>query len=180
VRLDKRAGVLAAGAVVIADAVGFWSGAARVAAGLAGLFSAVVLQLAAARQESVTAQRARLAAAEAAFAPGIADPGGGGVARYLRPEAEAVRFWPRPELAALLGWVAAGDRVAVRLVTGPGGAGKTAWPASSASRPPGWAGGRTGCLPVRRWLRSVRPATVTARCCWSRITPRPALGCPRC
>jgi hypothetical protein len=49
----------------------------------------------------------------------------GGVARYLRPEAEAVRFWPRPELGDLLGWVAAEQRVAVGLVTGPGGSGKT-------------------------------------------------------
>jgi hypothetical protein len=92
------------------------------------------LQAAATRQDSAAARQARLAAADAAFAPGTveilakgedaAGPGGGGVARYLRPEAEAVRFWPRPELAGLLEWVAADQRVAVGLVTGAGGAGR--------------------------------------------------------
>ena len=47
------------------------------------------------------------------------------VARYLRPEEAVVTFRDRLELAGLLEWCAAGGRVAVRLVTGSGGAGKT-------------------------------------------------------
>jgi hypothetical protein len=125
VGLDKRAVVVAAAAVVIAVLLGYWAGAVPgVAAALAGLLSAAVLQAAASRQASSAAARARLAAAEAALAPTAASAGGG-VARYLRPEAEAVSFWPRPELEDLLGWVAAGERSSVRLVTGAGGSGKT-------------------------------------------------------
>jgi tetratricopeptide (TPR) repeat protein len=47
------------------------------------------------------------------------------VARYLRPEEAVVVFRDRPELARLLDWCADAPRVAVRLVTGSGGAGKT-------------------------------------------------------
>jgi hypothetical protein len=65
---------------------------------------------------------------------------GGGVARYLRPEAEVVRFWPRPELEELTGWVAVRERVAARLVTGAGGAGKTRLARQLGERvaEPGW------------------------------------------
>ena len=49
----------------------------------------------------------------------------GDVARFLRPEEAVVGFRDRPELADLLDWCAAPGRVAVRLVTGSGGAGKT-------------------------------------------------------
>jgi hypothetical protein len=120
--------------MVIAVLLGYRAAAVPgVAAALAGLIPAAALQTAATRQESFAARQARLAAAEAPFAleavevpaASAGGPGQGGVARYLRPEAEVVRFWPRRELADLLGGVAAGELVAVRLVTGPGGSGKT-------------------------------------------------------
>ncbi len=47
------------------------------------------------------------------------------VTGLLRPEARVVPFWPRPELDELLRWCRAPGQVAVRLVTGEGGAGKT-------------------------------------------------------
>src|SRR5215470_2194585 len=49
----------------------------------------------------------------------------GGITGLLRPEAQVVPFWPRPELGELLGWCKAPGQVTVRLVTGEGGAGKT-------------------------------------------------------
>src|SRR5258708_10933762 len=49
----------------------------------------------------------------------------GGVARYLRPEARVVSFWPRAELDDLAGWVISPEHVAVSLVTGEAGSGKT-------------------------------------------------------
>lgn len=117
--------------------LGYWAGAGPgAAAALAGLVSAAILQVAVDRQGAAAARRARLAAAEDSYAPrvitlaaaGTAGPGdaaGGGVARYLRPEAEAVRFWLRPELDELVSWVVSEERVAVRLVAGAGGSGKT-------------------------------------------------------
>jgi hypothetical protein len=48
-----------------------------------------------------------------------------GAAWYLRPEAEVVAFWPRPELDELRQWCVNGGHLAVRLVSGDGGAGKT-------------------------------------------------------
>ena len=47
------------------------------------------------------------------------------VARYLRPEEKVVPFRARPELDELRRWCASRDHVAVRLVTGDGGTGKT-------------------------------------------------------
>jgi PST family polysaccharide transporter len=47
------------------------------------------------------------------------------VTRLLRPEGRVVPFWPRPELDELLRWSRAPGQVAIRLVTGEGGAGKT-------------------------------------------------------
>jgi tetratricopeptide (TPR) repeat protein len=134
--LDKRAAVIAAAAVAAGVVLGYWSGAlAGVLITLAALIPAAVLQVAMTRQGSVSAQVARLAAARGAFAPPMVtaaatDPDGaagnrGGVSQYLRPELEAVRFWPRPELEELVSWVIADGRVAVRLVTGAGGSGKT-------------------------------------------------------
>jgi hypothetical protein len=126
--------VVAAAAAVAAGAVlGYWSGAGPgVLAALAGLIPAVVWQVAVNRQGTAGERSARLAGAEAAFAPRaaaipVAEAGGagGGVARYLRPEAEVIRFWPRPELDELLAWVVSEERVGVRLVTGAGGSGKT-------------------------------------------------------
>jgi hypothetical protein len=49
----------------------------------------------------------------------------GRITELLRPEARVVPFWPRPELGELLEWCWAPGQVAVRLVTGEGGAGKT-------------------------------------------------------
>jgi hypothetical protein len=76
-----------------------------------------------------------LAEADAIFAaatlrapsPDVAndDLNGAGVARYLRPEAEAVRFWGRPELDDLVRWAVSDDRVSIQLVIGAGGSGKT-------------------------------------------------------
>jgi tetratricopeptide (TPR) repeat protein len=135
VKPDRRAVVVAVVAVAAGVGLGYWAGAVPgVAAALAGLIPAAVLQVAITRQASVDASRASLARAKAAFAPrlvtvadagGSGDGGAGGVARYLRPEAKAVRFWPRPELDELLAWVVSAERVAVRLVTGAGGSGKT-------------------------------------------------------
>jgi len=50
---------------------------------------------------------------------------GGGVARYLEPEAQVTAFWPRAELDELVDWAVALEHVAVALVTGGGGSGKT-------------------------------------------------------
>jgi hypothetical protein len=52
-------------------------------------------------------------------------PLGRGAAWYLRPEAEVVAFVPRPELSTLREWCVTGGRLAVRLVIGKGGVGKT-------------------------------------------------------
>jgi len=47
------------------------------------------------------------------------------VARYLRPEEQVVPFRERPELDELRSWCGTTESVAVRLMTGDGGAGKT-------------------------------------------------------
>ena len=66
--------------------------------------------------------------------PGSEDLGSGGghsvavagrITGLLRPEAQVVPFWPRSELDELLAWCKAPGSVAVRLVTGEGGTGKT-------------------------------------------------------
>jgi lipopolysaccharide exporter len=49
----------------------------------------------------------------------------GRITGLLRPEAQVVPFWPRSELDELLAWCKAPGQVAVRLVTGEGGTGKT-------------------------------------------------------
>jgi hypothetical protein len=48
-----------------------------------------------------------------------------GVVRLLRPEEEVVDFWPRPELDQLIDWAASDRHIAVQLLAGPGGTGKT-------------------------------------------------------
>jgi hypothetical protein len=53
------------------------------------------------------------------------EPAPGHEAALLRAEHEAIPFRPRPELDELTGWCTGGDGPPVRLVTGPGGAGKT-------------------------------------------------------
>lgn len=49
----------------------------------------------------------------------------GRITGLLRPEAQVVPFWPRSELGELVRWCKGPGQVAVRLVTGEGGAGKT-------------------------------------------------------
>ncbi len=49
----------------------------------------------------------------------------GGVAHLLRPEGEIVPFWPRSELEVLIAWVNSPGQVAIQLVAGDGGTGKT-------------------------------------------------------
>jgi PST family polysaccharide transporter len=56
---------------------------------------------------------------------GYSAAGAGRITGLLRPEAQIVPFWPRSELGELLDWCRAPGQVAVRLVTGEGGAGKT-------------------------------------------------------
>lgn len=56
-----------------------------------------------------------------------ADGWGSGVARYLRPGAGVVRFWPRPELNELARWMAGDGPTGVRLVAGVGGRGRPGW-----------------------------------------------------
>ena len=47
------------------------------------------------------------------------------IAGLLRPQAQVVPFRPRPEMGDLRGWCRAPGHIAIRLVTGEGGAGKT-------------------------------------------------------
>jgi tetratricopeptide (TPR) repeat protein len=88
------------------------------------------------RRAQTTLKARRRAAATAAFpceasvASGSAKANLGslcehGAAWYLRPEAEVVAFWPRPELVELRKWCLAEKQMAVRLVIGEGGTGKT-------------------------------------------------------
>jgi tetratricopeptide (TPR) repeat protein len=90
---------------------------------VAGVASAAVWQV---RLDRLTgaARTAELEKAEKIYTlPGPAREGG--VAQLLRPEEEVVSFWPRPELDVLFDWVNSLRPVAVQLVTGDGGTGKT-------------------------------------------------------
>ena len=49
----------------------------------------------------------------------------GSVAQFLRPEEEVVSFWPRSELNELIEWIVSDQHIAIHLVTGEGGTGKT-------------------------------------------------------
>ena len=140
--LDSRTIAVGALAVLLAAGLGGLAGstagvAAGVLAAMAGLVPPVVLAVAIERRARNAARAKRRQELLKTFAPPVpADDGRDGgedpaglavrdVARYLRPEEAVVGFRDRPELAGLLGWCAASGRVAVRLVTGSGGAGKT-------------------------------------------------------
>jgi tetratricopeptide (TPR) repeat protein len=140
--LDSRTVAVGALAVLLAAGLGgLAGGTAGVPAGvltaMAGLASSAVLAVAVerrARNAARAKRRQKLLKIFACPVP-VADPehggddgseaGAGDVARYLRPEEAVVRFRDRPELTRLLDWCAGEQRVAVRLVTGSGGAGKT-------------------------------------------------------
>jgi lipopolysaccharide exporter len=84
----------------------------------------------------------------------------------LRSAAQAVPFWRRPELAELLGWCGEPGHVAVRLVTGEGGAEKTrlAIELARVLRADGWQvlwvppGAGAEAVREVRWIR--RPAVL--------------------
>ena len=84
------------------------------------------------------------------------------------PQAQVVPFWPRPELGELRGWCRAPGHVAVRLVTGEGGAGKTRL--ATRARP-GYGGrrmaGAVGAARRRAAEPSARPGGSRGRqSCW--------------
>jgi hypothetical protein len=80
----------------------------------------------------------------------------------LRSAAQAVPFWRRPELAELLGWCGAPGHVAVRLVTGEGGAEKTrlAIELARVLRADGW---QVLWVPPEAWAEAVRKVRWIAR-----------------
>lgn len=124
-RLGKRILLIGIVAVTLAFALARLAGpvSAVLVAVLAGVAAAALWQLWLNYQQRNADQRA-IAARSASFAlpvPAV----DGGVTRFLRPEQEAVPFWPRPELALLTAWVASENHAAVHLVIGQGGAGKT-------------------------------------------------------
>lgn len=124
----------AAASVVLGFVAGAWAG---VWAALAGLIPAALWEMTRERRAQTTLKARRRAAATAAFpceasvANGSAKADLGslcehGAAWYLRPEAEVVAFWPRPELVELRKWCLAEGQMAVRLVIGEGGQEKPA------------------------------------------------------
>ena len=140
--LDSRTIAVGALAVLLAAGLGGLAGgtagvAAGVLAALAGLVSSAVLAVALERRTRNAARAKRRQELLTTFASpvpayecgddreGLARPATGDVARFLRPEEAVVGFRERPELAELLDWCAVPGRVAVRLVTASGGAGKT-------------------------------------------------------
>jgi hypothetical protein len=102
--------------------IGRLSGSPGILAAFAGLIPAALWQVMSDRHTKVKAQREQLDEAAQQFVPAELS---GGVTRCLRPEAEIVMFWPRPELAMLRAWAASPLRTDVQLVIGEGGAGKT-------------------------------------------------------
>ena len=136
VRIDSRIAALAVLTVAVAIGLGFLAGAwAGVLAAFAGLIPTALWELVRERGERDAAETARRKAMLAQFPidPTTAGSAAGpstyvperGAAWYLRPEAQVVPFWPRPELDELRDWCVATGYLGVRLVTGSGGAGKT-------------------------------------------------------
>ena len=124
-RLDRGTLLIALAATVLAVRLATTGGAvaAVIGAVAAGVVAAALWQL---RLDWLAraAHVAELEKKEKLYAlPGPAREGG--VAQFLRPEEEVVPFWPRPELEELLTWVASEQHVAVQLITGEAGAGKT-------------------------------------------------------
>jgi anti-sigma factor RsiW len=126
VRLDKGTLTIAVVAVVVAVLLTTVRGAvvAVLVAVVAGVAATALWQLRL-NWLADAARKTKLDRAQEIYAlPGSALEGG--VAQLLRPEEEVVPFRPRPELDQLIGWVAASEaHVAVQLVTGDGGTGKT-------------------------------------------------------
>ena len=136
--IDLRVAVLAVASVAVAVVLGFEAGlsagpTAGVLVALAGLVPVVVWELTRDRRER-NARMAEQRVAALTVLDVVPGPGGAiaeglagerGAAWYLRPEAQVVRFWPRPELGVLREWCTGGGRLGVRLVTGEGGSGKT-------------------------------------------------------
>lgn len=137
--LDSRTVAVGALAVLLAAGLGGLAGdtagvTAGVLAAMAGLVSSAVLAVAIERRARNAAHANRrqellkIFASPVPAAEGGDDGAGpahlvvGDVARFLRPEEAVVGFRDRPELTGLLDWCAAPGRVAVRLVTGSGGA----------------------------------------------------------
>ena len=141
VRLDRGSlglGLLAVGlAVGLGTLAGSTAGtAAGILAALVGLIPPVLLTKATEWRERTALRKQRSDDLIASFQPpgptskpiattDFNDSGGGGVAWLLRPENKIVSFWPRPELSTLREWCATREHVAVSLVTGQAGTGKT-------------------------------------------------------
>ena len=124
-RLDRGTLVIAVVAAIVAVALAKVRGVVPgvLVAVAAGLVSTALWQL---RLSWLTAadRKAELEKANRAFAlprPALE----GGVAQFLRPEEEVVSFWPRPELDQLIDWIVSAPHVAIQLVVGEGGTGKT-------------------------------------------------------
>ncbi len=116
-------------AVGLSFIAGAWAG---VALTLAALVSTALWEITRERQKQNAAEAKRRETALTTFAPTAAVANADvealaerGAAWYLRPEAEVVAFWPRPELDELRQWCVNGGHLAVSLVSGSGGAGKT-------------------------------------------------------
>lgn len=124
-RLDKGTLIIAACAAVAAVILGALSSAVSgVLSALAGLVSTALWQIAVDRRARRAEKANRMLQAKHAYSIPVA-VAHGSAARYLRPEAKVVPFWPRPELHEVLSWVRSPDLMAVQLITGAGGSGKT-------------------------------------------------------
>ena len=125
VRLDKGTLLIAGAATVAAVVLATKGGpvALVLVAVAAGVAAAALWQLRL-NGLDVAAREAESEKAEEVFAlPGPARDGG--VVQFLRPGEEVMPFWPRPELDDLFHWVASARHVAVQLVIGEGGTGRT-------------------------------------------------------
>ncbi len=124
-RLDRGTLVIAVVATVVAVVL------ARVSGVLPGVLVAVATGLASAALWQLRLYRLAGAARAAELRRGdkaYSLPGPipeGSVAQFLRPEEEVVSFWPRSELNELIEWIVSDQHIAIHLVTGEGGTGKT-------------------------------------------------------
>ena len=135
VRFDKLALIIAASAVVVAAVTGYFSGATTGAVlGVGGLAAAALWQVGITRFTGHASRAVRVRSAKKIYAlPSLVsddmdylgEVAMGGVAQYLRPEAEVVSFWPRTELGELTDWVISPKRIAIQVISGAGGTGKT-------------------------------------------------------
>lgn len=124
-RPDKITVMIAVAAVIIAVVLAGVQGSLPFGLGAvaAGLAAAALWQIALDRRSNAVraAERENLEKASALPRPIIE----GSVSRYLRPEEEIVPFWPRSELDELVDWIVSERHVAIQLVIGEGGVGKT-------------------------------------------------------